>query len=71
MAKKDMAAPAALTEVFVIQDEELLTPKEKEQELKAHLEDLAKLRWMQSTPEQLTSRIPVSVFAMGDLVANG
>jgi hypothetical protein len=50
---------------------ELLSPKEIELERKAKLEELKKRDWMAHSAEQLTSRIPVSVFAMGSLAGAG
>ena len=50
---------------------ELLSPKEIEIERKAKLEELKKRDWMAHSAEQLTSRIPVSVFAMGNLTGAG
>ena len=50
---------------------ELLSPKEIEIERKAKLEELKKRDWMAHSAEQLTSRIPVSVFAMGSLLGAG
>ena len=53
--------------IIVIEDEAELTPKELAQERKAALEAQQRLTWLSSTPQQLAGRIPVSVFAMGDL----
>ena len=55
------------TAIIVIEDEAELTPKELAQERKAALEAQQRLTWLSSTPQQLAGRIPVSVFAMGDL----
>jgi hypothetical protein len=55
---------------IIIEDEGELSPKELAQERKARLEELQKLSWMTQSASQLTGRIPVSVFAMGDLVGN-
>lgn len=52
-----------------IEDEHELTPKELAQERKAALEAHERLNWLRHTPEQLAGRIPVSVFAMGDLAS--
>ena len=57
------------TIVTLIEDAADLTPKELEQERLAKVEELKKLSWMTHSAEQLAGRIPVSVFAMGDLVA--
>jgi hypothetical protein len=72
MAKKN-AIPAAELEAIVtlIEDAADLTPKELEQERLAKLEELKKLSWMAHSAEQLAGRIPVSVFAMGDLATAG
>lgn len=53
--------------VILIEDAAELTPKELEQERLAKAEELKKLGWMSHSAEQLAGRIPVSVFAMGDL----
>lgn len=52
----------------LIEDAAHLTPKELEQERKAKLEELKKRTWMSHSAEQLASRIPVSVFAIADVV---
>ena len=52
----------------LVEDVAGLTPKELEQERKAQMEEIKKRSWMADTAAQLASRIPVSVFAMGDLV---
>ncbi|AMO22558.1 hypothetical protein GCM10027034_29700 [Ramlibacter solisilvae] len=57
-----------LENLLTSQEMELLTPKELEIERKAKLEELKKLSWMRQSAEQLVSRVPVSVFAMGSLV---
>jgi hypothetical protein len=70
MAKKDRAEAAAENDIHVlIEDAQELTPKELDQERKAALEERQRRSWLSHTPEQLANRIPVSVFAMGDLVA--
>ena len=67
---KNMTPAADLdTIVTLIEDAADLTPKELEQERLAKVEELKKLSWMTHSAEQLAGRIPVSVFAMGDLVA--
>jgi len=69
MAKKDEAEAMAPDEVhIIIEDEAELTPKELAQERKAALDEHKRLFWLSQTPEQLAGRIPVSVFAMGDMV---
>jgi hypothetical protein len=50
-------------------DLEQLTPKEREQERKARLEEMQKRAWMDQSPQQLARRIPVSVFAMAGVAA--
>lgn len=55
----------------MIEDAAHLTAKELEQERKAKLEELKKRSWMTHTAEQLAGRIPVSVFAMGDIATTG
>ena len=66
---KNMTPAADLdTIVTLIEDAADLTPKELEQERLAKVEELKKLSWMTHSAEQLAGRIPVSVFAMGDLV---
>ena len=57
--------------ITLIEDAAELTPKELEQERLAKAEELKKLGWMSHTAEQLAGRIPVSVFAMGDLATAG
>jgi hypothetical protein len=70
MANKDGAEAAADNEVILIVDEEELTPKELAQERKAAQEERQRLNWLAHTPAELAGRIPVSVFAMGDLLSN-
>lgn len=68
MAKKDDTAVAAENEIHVlIEDAEELTTKELAQERQAAVEEHKRRSWLSHTPEQLAGRIPVSVFAMGDL----
>lgn len=71
MAKQNTpAAVADQNEVeLVIEDAELLTPKELEQERRAYQDEAQKRRWMADSAQQIARRVPVSVFAMGDLVA--
>jgi len=59
----------AFEDLLTPKEMELLTPKELEIERKAKLEELKKRSWMQQSAAQLTSRVPVSVFAMGGLIA--
>ena len=69
MSKNQAAVPADLDEIItLIEDAADLTPKELQQERQAKMEELKKLSWMSHSAEQLAGRIPVSVFAMGDLV---
>jgi hypothetical protein len=70
MANRDRAAAAAENDIqIIIEDEAELTVKELAQERKAALDELQRLTWLSHTAEQLAGRIPVSVFAMGDLVS--
>jgi hypothetical protein len=55
--------------VLLIEDAADLTAKELEQERNAKVEEIRKRSWMSHSAQQLAGRIPVSVFAMGDLVA--
>lgn len=64
-------APEAEEIRIIIEDEQELTQKELAQERKAALEAQQRLTWLKHTPEQLAGRIPVSVFAMGDLAQAG
>jgi hypothetical protein len=59
----------AVDEILTLKEMELLTPKEIEIERKAKLEELKKRSWMTQSAAQITSRVPVSVFAMGALLA--
>jgi hypothetical protein len=73
MAKKNAATATApdLDEiVLLIEDAADLTAKELEQERNAKVEEIRKRSWMSHSAQQLAGRIPVSVFAMGDLVAD-
>jgi|GEM_PF-5216173 hypothetical protein len=56
-------------DILTPKEMELLTPKELEIERKAKLEELKKRSWMTQSAEQIASRVPISVFAMGGLVA--
>lgn len=70
MAKKDSTAAIAGQDIhIIIEDEKELTPKELEQERKAALEEQKRLNWLSQTAEELAGRIPVSVFAMGQLAS--
>ena len=71
MTKRDWAAIAADHETHIaIEDEAELTAKELVQERKAAMEERQRLTWLHHSAEQLAGRIPVSVFAMGDLVGS-
>jgi uncharacterized protein with von Willebrand factor type A (vWA) domain len=71
MAKTGSAAAAADNELhIIIEDQAELTAKELAQERKALQEEQQRLTWLSQSAEQLAGRIPVSVFAMGDLVAD-
>jgi hypothetical protein len=71
MTTKEEAATAPDDEMHIlIEDEAELTPKELAQERKAALDERKRLSWLSHTPEQLAGRIPVSVFAMGNLAAD-
>lgn len=70
MTTNDGTEAAAGIEIqILIEDEQELTAKELAQERKAALDEHKRLTWLRQTPEQLAGRIPVSVFAMGDLAA--
>lgn len=72
MAKNNAATATELDDlVIVIEDAADLTAKELEQERKAQVEELRKRSWLSDSAEQLAGRIPVSVFAMGDLAGAG
>jgi hypothetical protein len=58
----------AVDDILTLKEMELLTPKELEIERKAKLEELKKRGWMTQSAAQITSRVPVSVFAMAGLV---
>ena len=71
MANKDGAEATADREpLILIADEEELTPKELAQERKAAIEEHKRKAWLGHTPAELAGRIPVSVFALGNHVAN-
>jgi hypothetical protein len=66
---KQAAAVANPTQgiTVLVEDAEGLSAKEFEQESKALVEEARSRAWLPHTPRQLVARIPVSVFAMGDL----
>jgi hypothetical protein len=71
MQNKDEAATVVDEEIQVIlEDEAELTPKELAQERKAAIEEHKRKAWLGHTPAELAGRIPVSVFALGNHVAN-
>jgi hypothetical protein len=63
------AAIDHIDDILTPKEMELLSPKELEIERKAKLEELKKRSWMTQSAEQITSRVPVSVFALGGLSA--
>lgn len=70
MAKTESTPAAAELDIhIVIEDEKELTAKELEQERKAALEERKRLNWLSQSAEELAGRIPVSVFAMGQLAS--
>lgn len=70
MSKKNAAKAPDLDDiVVVIEDAADLTAKELEQERNAQIEELNKRSWMALSARQMAGRIPISIFAMGDLVA--
>jgi hypothetical protein len=72
MSQKNAVPATDLDEIItLIEDAADLTPKELEQERKAKMEELKKLSWMSHSAEELAGRIPVSVFAMGDMATTG
>ncbi len=72
MSKNNAVPPVDLEAIVtLIPDAGELTAKELEQERLAKVEELKKLSWMSHSAQQLAGRIPVSVFAMGDLVTAG
>lgn len=72
MASNKEATPIVLDAIAeTIEDAADLTPKELQQERLARLEELKKRAWMAQSAAQLAGRIPVSVFAMGDLASAG
>lgn len=72
MSNKERAAETAEQAVqILIEDEAELTPKELAQERLAALEAHKRRAWLSQTAHELAGRIPVSVFAMGDLQGAG
>jgi hypothetical protein len=70
MSKKNAVKATDLDDIVVlIEDAADLTAKELEQECNAKLEELNKRSWMTLSARQMADRIPISIFAMGDLVA--
>ncbi|MFC5496936.1 hypothetical protein ACFPOE_05255 [Caenimonas terrae] len=70
MPKKNPVPSADVNDIVaLIEDAADLTSRELEQEQNALIEELKKRSWMSHTAQQLAGRIPVSIFAMGDLVA--
>lgn len=71
MQNKGEPATLAETEIHVlIEDEAELTAKELAQERKAAIEEHKRKAWLGHTPAQLAGRIPVSVFDLGNHLAN-
>lgn len=71
MQNKDEAAALGDEEIHVIvEDEAELTPKELAQERKAAIEEHKRKAWLGHTPAELAGRIPVSVFVLGNHIAN-
>ena len=72
MSKNQAIAVTAATDldeiVTLIEDAADLTPKELEQECNAKIEEMSKRSWMALSAKQMADRIPISIFAMGDLV---
>jgi len=56
-----------IDQILPPQERELLSPRELQAELQHKVEEMKKRRWMRLPPSQLVQRIPVSVFAMGQL----
>ncbi len=71
MAKRESTVTTTGQDIhIIIEDEKELTPKELEQERKAALEEQKRLNWLSQSAEELAGRIPVSVFAMGQLATS-
>ena len=71
MQNKEAAATAAEEAVLVvIEDAGELTAKELAQERKAAIEENKRKAWLDHTPAQWAGRIPVSVFALGNHLAD-
>ena len=66
---RHVSAAQAESDIHIIDAAEL-SEAELAQERKAALAEQERLGWLSHTAEQLASRIPVSVFAMGELAAN-
>ena len=70
MSKKNPVTAKPIDDIVVlIEDAADLTAKELEQERNARIEELNKRSWMSQSAQQMARRIPISIFAMGDLVA--
>ncbi len=70
MSKKNTVTATDLDDIVVlIEDAADLTAKELEQECTAKIEELSKRSWMALSARQMADRVPISIFAMGDLVA--
>jgi Tfp pilus assembly protein PilN len=69
MTKSAVQAPDSEEIDVLIEDAADLTPKELAQERKAQVEELKRRSWMTHTAEELAARIPVSIFAMGGVLA--
>jgi hypothetical protein len=71
MQKEEVAGATAEAEIhIVLEDEAELTAKELAQERKAAIEEHKRKAWLGHTPAQLAGRIPVSVFDLGNHLAN-
>lgn len=71
MQNKDETAALAEAEIHVVlEDETELTAKEIAQERKAAIEEHKRKAWLGYTPAELAGRIPVSVFDLGNHLAN-
>jgi hypothetical protein len=71
MQNKDESAALAEAEIhIVLEDEAELTAKELAQERKAALEEHKRQAWLGHTPAELAGRIPVSVFDLGNHLAD-
>ena len=71
MQNKDGATSVVEEAIHVVlEDEGELTAKELAQERKAALEEHKRKAWLEYTPAQLVGRIPVSVFHLGNHLAD-